>query len=112
MNRIQLILITGLVFIGAYFIVRLRKRILDIVILLGMIIGGIVLVIWPDITNQLAADIGVGRGADMIFYLSILIFWFIIMKLYVKIRKLEQQFTELVRNQALQQAKDLSEMEP
>lgn len=112
MNRIQLILITGLVFIGAYFIVRLRKRILDIVILLGMIIGGTVLVIWPDITNQLAADIGVGRGADMIFYLSILIFWFIIMKLYIKIRKLEQQFTELVRNQALQQAKDLSEMEP
>lgn len=112
MNSIQLILITGIVFIGVYFIIRLKKRILDITILLSMIICGIIFVIWPDLTNQLAADIGVGRGADMIFYLSILIFWFLILKLYVRIRKLEQQFTELVRNQALQRAEDLSETRP
>jgi hypothetical protein len=46
----------------------------------------------------------VGRGADLIFYLSIVIFWFVIIKLYVRIRKLEKIVTDVVRKDALNEA--------
>jgi len=46
----------------------------------------------------------VGRGADLVFYISILIFWFIILKLYARQRKLEQMITDLIRKDALENA--------
>ncbi|MGZ3924121.1 MAG: DUF2304 family protein [Flavisolibacter sp.] len=106
MNGIQLILLTGIAFIGLYFAIRLRKRLLDIVLLFAMIICAIIFIIWPDVTNTIAKRVGVGRGADMIFYLSILIFWFITLKLYARIRRLEQLFTQIVREDALKKARN------
>jgi len=107
MSGIQLVLITGFIFIGLYFVTRLKKRLLDIVLLFAMITAGIVFALRPNITNIIARNLGVGRGADLIFYISILIFWFISLKLYARIRKLEQQFTEIIRKDALSQATDL-----
>ncbi|MFT3826278.1 MAG: DUF2304 domain-containing protein [Chitinophagaceae bacterium] len=104
MNNIQLLLLTGVAFIGFYFIVRLRRRLLDIVFLVLLLSCAAVFIIWPDMTTRLAKFLGVGRGADLVFYISILIFWFVILKLYVRIRKLEQTFTELIRQDALQKA--------
>lgn len=106
MNGIQLILLTGIAFIGLYFAIRLRKRLLDIVLLFAMIICAVIFIVWPDVTNTIAKRIGVGRGADMIFYLSILIFWFIALKLYARIRRLEQLFTQIVREDALKKARN------
>jgi hypothetical protein len=106
MTGIQLILITGFIFIGLYFVTRLKKRLLDIVLLIVMIIAGTVFALWPNITNIIARDLGVGRGADLIFYISILIFWFISLKLYARIRKLEQLFTEIIRKDALSNVND------
>jgi len=48
--------------------------------------------------------LGVGRGVDMIFYLSILFFAFLVMKLYAKVRKLEQTITTLIHNQSIRDA--------
>lgn len=112
MNGIQLILLTGFIFIGLYFVIRLRKRLLDIVLLFAMIACGIVFVLWPNVTNIIANRLGVGRGADLIFYISILIFWFVSLKLYARVRKLEQLFTEIIRKDAISHAKDLSGQEP
>jgi hypothetical protein len=108
MNGIQLILLTGVAFISLYFITRLKKRILDIVLLGGMIAFAVVLILWPDITNAIANRLGVGRGADLIFYISILTFWFVILKLFVRIRRLEQTITEMVRQDALNKAQELT----
>lgn len=104
MNNIQLVLLTGVAFIGFYFIIRLKKRLLDILFLLALVAAAVIFIIWPDMTTRLAKFLGVGRGADLVFYISILIFWFVILKLYVRMRKLEQTFTELIRQDALQKA--------
>jgi len=77
MSGIQLVLVTGFIFIGLYFITRLKKRLLDIVLLFVMIAAGILFSLRPNITNFIARELGVGRGADLIFYISILIFWFV-----------------------------------
>ena len=108
MNGIQIILLTGIAFICLYFITRWKKRIFDIILLFTMVVCACLFILWPDVTQALAERLGVGRGADLIFYLSILIFWFIILKLYIRIRKLEQQFTEFIRQDAIRNAHAIS----
>jgi small membrane protein len=106
MNGIQAVLLTGVAFIFLYFIVRLKKRLLDIIILFAMIAGAVVFILWPDLTTEIAQKLNVGRGTDLILYLSILIFWFMILKLYTRIRKLEQMFTNIIRNDALKNVQE------
>ena len=108
MNGIQLVLLGGVIFIGVYFLVRLKKRLLDIVLFFILMVSAILFILSPDITNRIAAKMGVGRGADLVFYISILIFWFILLKLFARIRRLEQQFTKIVRDDALDRARDLT----
>lgn len=67
---------------------------------------GIVFVFFPDLTNRIARWVGVGRGADMIFYLAIVFFLFVVAKLYGRIRKLEQQLTEIVRDESIRKARE------
>lgn len=107
MKGIQFILLLGISFIGLYFLTRLRKKILDIFFFAIMIAGAAIFITWPDLTNAIAREVGVGRGADLIFYISILTFWFIILKLFARIRKLEQLFTETIRKDAIVNVKKL-----
>ena len=104
MNGIKILLITGMAFIAVYFFIRLRNSLFDLLLLIILIAAAIVFILFPDITNRLAHYLGVGRGADLIFYTSILIFWFVILKLYARIRKLEQIITIVVRKEALEEA--------
>lgn len=104
MNGIQLILLTGLAFITLYVVTRLKKRLLDIVLLTLLVMCALVFIIWPSVTNTLANWLGVGRGADLVFYVSILLFWFVALKLYARVRKLEQMLTQIIRQDALNKA--------
>jgi small membrane protein len=106
MNGIQAVLLTGVAFIFLYFIIRLKKRLLDIIILFLMIAGAVVFILWPDLTTIIAKRLNVGRGTDLILYLSVLIFWFMILKLYTRLRKLEQMFTKIIRDDALKNVTD------
>ena len=112
MTGIQIILLTGILFIGIYYFVRWQKKVLDIVVVVGMIICAAVFVLFPDATSAIATKLGVGRGADLVFYLSILTFWFLILKLYSRIRRLEQMFTRAIQSDAIQTAKTFPTNEP
>ena len=101
MTGIQIVLLTGVVFISLLFITRLRRRTLDIFILLALVITAVVFILQPELTNRIAIKLGVGRGADLVFYTSIMLFWFLILKLYARLRQLEQHFTEYRRKDAL-----------
>lgn len=111
MSSIQLILVTGFIFIGLYFVTRLKRRLLDILLLFAMIACGIVFALKPDLTNIIAREVGVGRGADLIFYISILIFWFVSLKLYARIRKLEQQVTSIIREDTIRNATEITTLD-
>jgi small membrane protein len=104
MNGIKILLITGVLLIAVYFFVRLRNSLLDIMLLLLLIMAAVVFILFPDITNTIAHKLGVGRGADLVFYISIIIFWFVLLKLYARIRRLEQLITRVVRKDALDEA--------
>lgn len=105
MSGIKILLVTSVAFIAVYFFIRLRNSIFDIILLLLLITAAVTFILFPDITTSIANKLGVGRGADLIFYTSILIFWFVVLKLYARIRRLEQIITKVVRKEALDEAR-------
>lgn len=106
MTGIQLVLLTGIAFITLYFIIQLKKQLLDLGLLFLLIAAAVVFIVWPESTNILAHKLGVGRGADLIFYVSILLFWFIVLKLYARLRRLEKTVTQFIREEALKKAEE------
>ena len=98
---IQFILIPALLIATLIYIRRLRTLFLDrlIVILLGM--SAIFLVLNPEWTAFLAKELGVGRGADLIIYLSITALGFFCTTLWTKLRDIDARLTEMIRHQAL-----------
>jgi hypothetical protein len=113
MSGIQVLLISGVVVIFLYYLFRLRSALIDLV-LLSLFSGlAIFFILSPDYTSNIAHKLGVGRGADMLFYICILFFLFVILKLFARVRRLEETVTELVRQQAKKEAvhKTLNEEE-
>ncbi len=101
MSGIQIVLVVFLLLILFYTINKLRTRKLDLVVLGLLILTGIILVLAPNYTIVLAKKLGVGRGADLIFYISILTFWYLLLHMYIRIRKLELALAQIVRSEAL-----------
>ena len=65
-------------------------------------IGTASMIIFPDTTSLLAHLLGIGRGVDLIVYLSLLISFSLIFRLYVALARLEQTITALVSAMALE----------
>jgi small membrane protein len=65
-------------------------------------IGTASMIIFPDATSFLAHFLGIGRGADLIMYLSLLISSYLILRLHLALARLEQAITALVRAIALE----------
>lgn len=64
-----------------------------------LVVGAIVLV--PETTSFMARMVGVGRGADLVVYLSIVLIFYIIFQITVKIEKIERNITKIVRQVAV-----------
>lgn len=104
MSGIQILLISGVAVILVYYIARFRNALIDLVALFLFAGLGVFFILFPDYTNTIAHRLGVGRGADLLFYICILFFLFVILKLFARIRRLEDKLTDLVRQQAMDQA--------
>ena len=100
MNGIQIVLIGGVLAIFSYYIFRFRSAFIDLLVLCIFSGLAIFLILYPEKTNVIAKELGVGRGTDLLFYCCILFFLFILIKLFARIRRLEKTLTDLVRKQA------------
>jgi hypothetical protein len=107
MTGIQLLLIFGVSLLGIYYIIRLKKTVVDLMLMMLLILTAIGFILWPELTNKIANGLGVGRGADLVYYVCILLFSFALLKLYSRMRRLEQEFTKLVREDALKKVEKL-----
>lgn len=66
-----------------------------------------IFLVWqPNLTNYLAAFLGVTRGADAVFYLSLVVIFYLLFRVFAKIERIEADITTLVREIALQKKKD------
>ena len=107
MTIIQILLTIGVAVIAIYMYLRLRSSLFD-VILIGLFFAvGVFFVVFPETTNKIAHWVGVSRGADLLFYCSILFLFFLIMKLYSRLRRVEERFTDLVRSKSIEEAEEL-----
>lgn len=101
---IQIILVLFLFFALSRVVLRLKDG--------GLSFGGflfwfalwalaIVSVLRPDFTTFLARKIGIGRGADVVLYSSIVVLFYLIFRTNVIIENLKQEITRLIREIAL-----------
>ena len=107
MTLIQVILAAGIIVIAIYMYLRLRSTIFDLILILLFLVTGIIFVMFNEITDKMAHFMGISRGADMIFYLSILFLFFLILKLYSRLRRVEQSLTELVRKKSIDEMEEI-----
>ncbi|KKU92417.1 MAG: hypothetical protein UY21_C0001G0040 [Microgenomates group bacterium GW2011_GWA1_48_10] len=105
MTLIQLLLSIFLLFALSRVILRFRGGQLSPLefafwsILFVAAIFGIFL---PEQTSQLAKILGIGRGADLVVYVSIVIIFYLVFRLYIMIENLRHEITEIVRKIALE----------
>jgi len=66
----------------------------------------IVVVLRPETASDIARRLGVGRGADVVVYLSIAALFYLQFRLFARVEDQERQITKLARELAL---KDLKE---
>lgn len=55
----------------------------------------------PDLSNSLAKLFGIARGLDFLVIVAIIFMFYLIFKLYVKIDRIQQDMTAIVREIAL-----------
>ena len=64
----------------------------------------VIFLVWqPNLTNYLAAFLQVGRGVDAVIYLSLILIFYLLLKIFVKIEDLNQQITILSRKFTLKE---------
>ncbi len=101
MKLIQFILIPVFVIAMLIYVRRFRTLLLDrlIAILIGVV--AILLVLNPDWTGFLAREFGVGRGTDLMLYLSVTGLGFFCLTLWAKLQDMDARLTQIIRTQAL-----------
>jgi hypothetical protein len=65
---------------------------------------GSIAVVWPRSTFLLARALGIGRGADLVLYSSVLVMIVAFFYTYTRFKRVERQLTLLVRRLAIQNA--------
>ena len=65
---------------------------------------GAIATVWPHTVGDLAHALGVGRGADLLLYMTTLSLAVVCFYMYVRFRRVERQLTLLVRRLAMDAA--------
>ncbi len=60
----------------------------------------------PKKTDIIAQWLGVERGADLLVYISIIVLFFVVFKIIVKLEKIDKDITEVVRKTALEENRE------
>lgn len=97
MIPIQAVLILSLAVALCMYITWFRSTLLDRLLVFAIGSAVVVLIMIPELSTTLANKFGVGRGADLIFYLSHSGMALALIFLYAKLRSQTAQITELTR---------------
>lgn len=109
MIPIQIVLISAVVFIAFYMYLRLRSNLLDAILIFLFCGVAVFFILFPNTTTRIAQLLGVKRGINLVFYSITLFFFFLILKLYSRLRKLENKFSDMVRENSLNKTEELSD---
>lgn len=85
-------------------ILRLREKVLSTqaaFFWLVIWLGAFAMILLPTTTSQIASLFGVGRGVDVILYISLALLFYLVFRGYVMIEDLRHDITTLVRQLAI-----------
>jgi len=101
-----------------FVVFRLTKKFKDNILKTSEFVGWLVIwlivlvVFWiPQTTSYLAAIFGIGRGVDLAIYVAVLIIFYLIFRLYLKIDKQQKEITKIVRHLALKEGEKEDQVE-
>ena len=104
MMLIQIVLLVFFLFAIAKVVGRWHAKELSlgalIMWLLFWLVAGIV-VLMPNLTSYFAKLAGIGRGADLVVYVSLALLFFVVFRLMVTVERLKRDVTKLTRSVAL-----------
>jgi small membrane protein len=109
MNPIQILIIAFALWAITKTIMQFKKGALTIAWLFFWFffwgVAGVVAAL-PQTTDVIANLVGVGRGADLVIYISLVALFYLVFRVYVKIEKTEREITRLVRKLAIDDLDD------
>jgi len=104
LTTIQILLLIFILFSVSRVILRVKEKVIStqagffwVLIWVAAIIG----VVLPGTTTRLASYFGVGRGVDVIVYLSLALLFYLVFRIYVMIEDIRREITFLIRQLAL-----------
>lgn len=100
MNIFQ-ILFTISILLFLVFVNRSRAILFERILIIFITLGGVYFVFFPENASKIAKLVGIGRGADLIFYLFIIFSWFWFTSTSAKMRRINRKLTEIVRASAV-----------
>ena len=96
---VALSVLAGFVTVRAAMRGGIRKRIAGFWLLVWTTVG--VTMLWPHATAVVARKLGIGRGADLVLYCSVLAMLVGFFYVYTRFRRLDRTLTLLVRRLAV-----------
>lgn len=106
MKPIQLILVPVLLFLCILFARKLKSQPFLRALVVLAFLSAIVFTVFLDSSTALAKSVGIGRGVDLVMYVSILVLSVSCLLLYLRTLRLERMLTELVRRQSIQEVEE------
>lgn len=107
LTTIQIVLLAFVFFAISRVYLRSKEKILSPraaffwnLIWLAAMVG----VLLPATTTKIASFFGVGRGVDVIVYISLTLLFYLVFRIYVMIEDLRHEITYIVRQVALQKS--------
>jgi hypothetical protein len=100
------IVVVAIVLVIAIFMLRsggARHQAIRRIMMMLFVIAATSSVFFPQIWTTMAKLVGIGRGADLLLYLTVLFFLGFVMSTYRRFRHMDSQLTELARQLALSQ---------
>jgi len=108
---IRILLLLGLAAVGWLVFLRRNKMPFHIITVFALLAAGAVAVVVPETTDEIAHFVGVGRGADLVTYMSIVAVLFVLVHYYGKFVSLQRNLTEITRELAIMRA-DMDRIAP
>ena len=104
MNPFQIsatIFIALLILVGVIFIARRNITLKMGVLWIAFWVAALVVITNPVLVKSVSNFMGIGRGADLVIYTAFIVGSVIAFYLYMRIRRMEKQLTEIVRHLAI-----------
>ncbi|MBI3609122.1 MAG: DUF2304 domain-containing protein [Nitrospirae bacterium] len=102
----QILLLSLVALALGLVILRYRQRKIDafgFFLWMALWGGAATVIVFPDSTLVVAHLFGIGRGVDLVLYVSIILILYLLFRVYVRLEQLDREITQVVRALALRE---------